>query len=187
MKKFLIFLLFSAVLSGAFAAGVALELDARGSKVKLGNTGGLSFRNTLGSKTANREFYLEAYSKENAPLSWTAYSVSFTPEKSGYVTLGLSATYVKDAKIHWIDYDKLEIINGKIDNPSFEQLSWKKEFFHWRYYTKQSFLADQKDAADGKNYVRINGVFNSKSTCSFLVNRKAIDFYILTLHSATFT
>ena len=58
----------------------------------------------------NREFYLEAYSKENAPLSWTAYSVSFTPKQSGYVTLGLSATYVKDAKIHWIDYDKLEII-----------------------------------------------------------------------------
>ena len=172
MKKFLIFLLFSAVLSGAFAAGVALELDARGSKVKLGNTGGLSFRNTLGSKTANREFYLEAYSKENAPLSWTAYSISFTPEKSGYVTLGLSATYVKDAKIHWIDYDKLEIINAKIDNPSFEQLSWKKEFFHWRYYTKQSFLADQKDAADGKNYVRVSRSYPARQSIAVTAGKK---------------
>ena len=123
MKKILTFLLFSAVLSGAFAAGVALELDARGSKVKIESPKGLAFRNTLSSKAANREFYLEAYSKENAPLSWTAYSVSFTPKQSGTVTLGLSATYVKDAKIHWIDYDKLEVVNAKIDNSSFEQLS----------------------------------------------------------------
>ena len=80
MKKLLTFLLFSAIISGAYAVGVALELDARSSKSKLENPAGLSFRNTLNSKTANREFYLEAYSKEDVPLAWTAYSISFTPK-----------------------------------------------------------------------------------------------------------
>ena len=135
MKKILTLLLLGAVISGAYAVGVSLELDGRSNKMKMEKTEGLVCRHPQ-NKSPDRIYYVEAYSKENVTPEWKKYEFSFIPEKSGSFTLGLSATYIKDSKIHWIDYDKLEVVNAVLENTSFEQLSWKKELYRWLKYLR---------------------------------------------------
>ena len=155
MKKSMLVLMaaaFTAVVSGA---GIAIEVDGRPAKIKFSEEKGLKFRYPTNGE--NKELYLEFYDPTELPLNWTEYSVTFTPAKTGYVTLGLSATYpAKKGMDDWVEYDKLEIENGKLRNTSFEFMSTKGDFYAWRYYTKRSEKLDKKDAADGKNYLAVN-------------------------------
>ena len=67
-----------------------------------------------------------------------------------------TAFQVKKGMVNWTEYDKFEVENGTLLNPSFEQMNIHGEFYVWRYYTKTNCKIDQKDAADGKNYVAVN-------------------------------
>ncbi|MBQ7206653.1 MAG: hypothetical protein IJS01_02530 [Lentisphaeria bacterium] len=152
MKKSMLILMaaaFTAVVSGA---GIAIEIDGRPAKIKFSEVKGLKFRYPTTGE--NKEFYLEFYDPAELPLNWTEYSISFVPAKTGYVVLGLTATYpTKKGMDDWVEYDKFEVENGKLRNPSFELMSTKGDLFAWRYYTKRSEKLDRKDAPDGKNYV----------------------------------
>ena len=173
MKKHLITLLLAAAGCAAFAAGVSLELDGRNAKIKLNEPVGLSFQHPQ-NKNPNRIYYLEAFSKENAPLEWKQYEISFVPAKSGYVTLGLSVAYTKPQGnlLDWIDYDKLEVVNATINNPSFEEFSYKDEFYRWRYYTKSSEMRGKSDAADGKNYLRVARSLPARQSLAVTAGKK---------------
>ena len=155
MKK-LIASVLVAVSCGAFAAGVALELDGRHSKIKLNDPVGLAFQHAQ-NKKPDRIYYLEAFSKEEAPMEWKQYEISFTPDKTGSITLGMSASYtkLKGKQVDWIEYDKIEVVNATLYNTSFEEFSYKDEFYRWRYYTKSSEMRNKSDAPDGKNYLRV--------------------------------
>ena len=138
----------------AFAAGVSLEIDGRAQKIKVGESTGLP--TLYPSNGENKIYYLEFRDKETAPLTWKEYSVSFVPEKTGYVTLGFATSGdTKKGMSCWVEYDKIEVINSSLRNPSFELLSTKNEIFSWRYYTKNTEKINQKDAADGKNYIAV--------------------------------
>ena len=141
--------------SALFGAGVSVALDARNAKIKLNEPAGLSFRHPANNDPA-RVYYLEFYSKEDAGPEWKQYEVSFVPEKSGHCVLGLAATEGRErGRADWIEYDKIEVVNSSLSNPSFEQMSVKNEFYRWRYYTKESERIGRKDAPDGKNYARV--------------------------------
>ena len=141
--------------SALFGAGVAVEIDVRNQKIQLSEPAGLSFRHQANNDPA-RVYYWEFYSKEEASPDWKPYEISFVPEKDGYAVLGLTATESRQrGKCEWIDYDKLELVNSAVANPSFEQMSVKKDFYRWRYYTKAAEMLGKSDAPDGKNYVRV--------------------------------
>ena len=165
MKKFLLMLLFACCMSGAFAVGVAIELNAVHSQIKANQPEGLKSRHPQ-NKDPKRFFYREFFSDEEPGKEWKQYEISFVPDKTGSIVLGLSSTYFRERDIvYWIDYDKLEFINATgFVNPSFEELSYKKEFFRWRYYTKQSEKLNQNDAPDGKNYARVSRSYPIRQT-----------------------
>lgn len=136
----------------SFAAGVALELDGRAQKIKCGEAAGLPVLYPV--KGENNAYYLEFRDNVEAPLAWKAYSVSFVPEKTGYITFGLCTSGdTKKGMSSWVEYDKIEVVNSSLRNPSFELKSTKNDIYAWRYYTKNSEKLEQKDAPDGKNYV----------------------------------
>ena len=156
MKKLFLTALLSAAAFGAYAVGVSVEINGQHSKLKMNQPAGLMSRHPA-NKNPNRIYYREFYSKEKAGAQWKQYEFSFVPDKSGSVTLGLSATFKKNpGKIDWVEYDKLEVTNAKLLNPSFEEFSWKKDLYAWRYYTKMSEKLNQKEAPDGKNYIRVS-------------------------------
>ena len=155
MKKFS--LLLAALLCGAGlkAAGVSIELAAPHSKIRMNSPAGLPSQHPQ-NKNPDRIYSLEFFSKEDPGKEWKQYEISFVPDKTGSIVLGLSSAYYRlPGKADWVDYDKLELTNAVIANPSFEQLNWKKQFFRWRYYTKQSEMIGKNDAPDGKNYIRV--------------------------------
>ena len=160
-------------MSGAFAVGVAIELNAVHSQIKANQPEGLKSRHPQ-NKDPKRFFYREFFSDEEPGKEWKQYEISFVPDKTGSIVLGLSSTYFRERDIvYWIDYDKLEFINATgFVNPSFEELSYKKEFFHWRYYTKQSEKLNQNDAPDGKNYARVSRSYPIRQTIAVKAGQK---------------
>ena len=140
---------------GLFGAGVLVELDGRNSKIGLNEPTGLSFR-CLQNSDSGQKYFGEFYAKEESGSDWKPYEISFIPEKSGSVVLGLSATESRERDMaEWIDYDKLELVNASAANLSFEQMSVKNEFYRWRYYTKMTERCAQSDAPQGTNYARV--------------------------------
>ncbi|MBR7104962.1 MAG: hypothetical protein IKC65_08460 [Lentisphaeria bacterium] len=156
-KSFFAKAVMSAFFSAAalHGAGVAVELDGRSSKIKLNAPAGLEFRYPEKFNQAGR-YFLEFYSAKEPGREWKQYEVTFVPQKSGFCVLGLSAAEDRRrGTVLWIEYDKIELVNARAENLSFEEMNTKKEFFRWRYYTKQTEKRDQKDAFHGKNYVRV--------------------------------
>ena len=140
------------MLSGA---GVVIELDAGSSGIGLREVAGSSFRRRQANDPA-RKHHWEFSAGEEAGQEWMPYEISFTPGKTGGVVLGLAATESRErGKAEWVDFDKLELVNSSVANPSFEQMSVKNEFYRWRYYTKMTEKLGQRDAAHGRNYARV--------------------------------
>ncbi|MBQ9503099.1 MAG: hypothetical protein IJU70_13175 [Lentisphaeria bacterium] len=154
MKKCAFILAAAVFAAGVYGAGLAIEIDGRPYKIKFSGEKGLKF--FYPQKGDARPYYLEFRDTAELPLGWTEYSVSFVPDKTGWVTFGLSNSgNTKKGMDDWVEYDKLEIENGKLRNPSFEFMSTKGDLFAWRYYTKRTEKLDKKDAPDGKNYVAV--------------------------------
>ena len=154
MKKFLLTLFCLAACGAAYSAAVALELDSRHSKIKCTQLEGMPAY--FNQKGAAKDFYLEFRDKKNVGLGWTEFTVSFVPDKTGSIVLGLcSGGDTKKGMNDWIEFDKLEFTNAKINNPSFEFKSVKGDIWAWRYYNRNTPKTGKDDAADGKNYLAV--------------------------------
>ncbi|MBR7104319.1 MAG: hypothetical protein IKC65_05200 [Lentisphaeria bacterium] len=154
MKKSLFTLLVLAACSAAYSAGIAIEIDGQFRKIQCTKATGLKF--LYPRNGATKPYYLEFRDTTELPLEWTEYTVTFVPDKSGYVTLGLSTSGdTKKGMNDWIEYDKLQLTNAKLNNPSFEFKSVKGDVWAWRYYTKDTAKFDKQDAADGKSYIAV--------------------------------
>ena len=171
MKKILLLIVMLAAGSILEAGGVSIILEGMHYKCKLLQPEGLPVARRLSGE--KKEMYIDFYDATELPLTWKAFSVSFVPEKSGSVIITVSGTYnPKKGMANWTEYDKFEVENGVLMNPSFEQLNTLGEFYVWRYYTKTSLKKDQKDAADGKNYVAVNRSQPARQTIRVTAGKK---------------
>ena len=171
MKKILLLIVMLAAGSILEAGGVSIILEGMHNKCKLLQPEGLPVARRLSGE--KKEMYIDFYDATELPLTWKAFSVSFVPEKSGSVIITVSGTYnPKKGMANWTEYDKFEVENGVLMNPSFEQLNIHGEFYVWRYYTKTNLKKDQKDAADGKNYVTVNRSQPARQTIRVTAGKK---------------
>jgi hypothetical protein len=161
MKKSLFTLVAVALCSAAFSATVSVELDSRHSKITTTEHSGLKPVYTM--KGAAKDFFFEMRADKEASLEWTEYTISFVPSKSGSYVIGLSTCGdTKSGMNDWIEYDKIELVNAKLNNPSFEFKSVKGDIWAWRYYNKETPKVGKEDAADGKNYLAVTRSFTAR-------------------------
>ena len=155
MKKLIISLVVAMFCTAAYSAAVSVELDTRHNKMT--TSGHEGFTPIFPLKAPNTGFYVEMRDTKEAGLEWKEYSFSFVPSATGSITLGLTA-FDKAPKgmRDWIEYDKIEVTNATLNNPSFEFKSVKGDLWAWRYYSKESPKVGKEDAADGKNYLAVS-------------------------------
>ena len=169
MKKLLSTLVCLAVCGAAYSASVAVELDTRHSKIQCTKPEGLpSYQ-----RVPKQNFFLEFNTRKEANLEWTQYTISFVPDKTGYVVLGLcSGGDTKAGMNDWIEFDKLELTNATLNNPSFEFKSVKGDVWAWRYYNKDTPKFGKEDAADGKNYIAVTRSFSARQGMHVTAGKK---------------
>ena len=171
MKKSLFTLICTALCSAAFCATVSVEFDARHSKIIAKEHSGLKALYTM--KGAAKDFYFEMRADKAAPLEWTSYTISFVPSKSGSYVIGLSTCGdTKKGMNDWIEYDKIELVNAKLNNPSFEFKSVKGDIWAWRYYNKETPKVGKDDAADGKNYLAVTRNYTARQGITVTAGKK---------------
>lgn len=161
MKKLIVFLAAVMSCTALYSAAVSVELDTRHNKMTTSGHEGIAPIFPL--KAPNKDFYAEMRCTQEASLEWKEYSFSFVPSKTGSITIGLSAFDKAPKNMYdWIEYDKIEVINAKLNNTSFEFLSVKGDLWAWRYYNKATPKIGKDDAADGKNYLAVTRSFPAR-------------------------
>ena len=171
MKKSLFICACLALGCAAFSATVSIELDSRHSKITTTEHSGL--KPLYPMKGAVKDFYFEMRADKAAPLEWTSYTISFVPSKSGSYVIGLSTCGdTKKGMNDWIEYDKIELVNAKLNNPSFEFKSVKGDIWAWRYYNKETPKVGKDDAADGKNYLAVTRNYTARQGITVTAGKK---------------
>lgn len=101
--------------------------------------------------------FIRCYGKTPLDDSWQKYTVTFTPDKDGYVTLALRGPFVKSGdgyKKIWVAYDDITVKNGKLGNGDFSQVNALGKFSDW-HSVKENVVKDHKQAKKGKYYAKV--------------------------------
>ena len=171
MKKLIISLVCAIVCTAAYSAAVSVEFDTRHNKMT--PTGHEGLKVIYPMKAPVKDFYFEMRDTQEAPLEWKEYTVSFVPSKTGSITMGLSTCGdTKQGMNDWIEYDKIEVVNAKLNNPSFEFKSVKGDIWAWRYYNKETPKVGKEDAADGKNYLAVTRSYPARQGLHVVAGKK---------------
>lgn len=90
---------------------------------------------------------------------WTEYEFTFTPDKSGKVSLSLLGPWYKPQDAQqivpiWMGYDNVTVTGATLANPDFEDLNEKGEFNGWSGNIT-NIIKEVPDAKSGKNYIRV--------------------------------
>jgi len=84
----------------------------------------MTVENRKWAKEAERQFIIQATGKDVTGKTWKEYSFSFTPAKDGYVWLSLEGQYPgteePNKDLFKVDYDKIAVTGGTIENGDFE-------------------------------------------------------------------
>ena len=176
MKIASIFLLLTAfaVLEGA---GVSVEINGISNKIVPSSPAGLEIRPAQKIKKELQKYCVDfIVPQTKLSREWQSFEISFVPDKNKTVVVTLQSTGDRKRGIsEWIEYDQLSVVNGSLHNLSFEDMSVYNELFRWRYYAKESEKINQKDAADGNNYVSVSRRFPIRQTLRVLkANQKVV-------------
>jgi hypothetical protein len=102
-----------------------------------------------------RSFIIYSTGKITTASKWTEYSLTFTPEKTGYIWLCLMAQYPpKDNAnlLFLVDYDKITVEGGKIENGDFEVVGDNGNPKFW-VFAKNALLTGSRTALSGTKFV----------------------------------
>jgi hypothetical protein len=104
-----------------------------------------------------KPFILVSTGKNTTAGDWKEYSFSFTPEKSGYLWLSLSGQYPPKDKpdlVFKVDFDKVVVTGGKIENGDFEDSNAEGKPQFWLFSTNAPVIpAGSKAALSGTKFV----------------------------------
>ena len=104
---------------------------------------------------AERPFVIRANGSETTGQTWTEYSVTFIPEKEGYLWLSLEGEYTdkKDKPNFKVDYDTLTITGAILDNENgdFEVVTADGKPKGWS--AKEWLPTKKSPAATGIHYI----------------------------------
>ena len=104
-----------------------------------------------------KPFILVSTGKATTAGDWKEYSFSFTPEKSGYLWLSLAGQYPPKDKtdlVFKVDYDKMVVTGGKMENGDFEDSNADGKPKFWNFATNAPLIpAGSKAALSGTKFV----------------------------------
>ena len=169
MKVASIFLLVTAF-AALQGAGVLVEINGVSNQIVVSNPAGLETRPARKVKKEQQKYCADfIVPQQKLSRQWQTFEISFVPDKNKTVVVTLQSTGdARRGTSEWIEYDQLSVVNGSIHNLSFEDLSVHQELYRWRYYAKETEKINQKDAADGSNYVAVTNRFPIRQTLRVL-------------------
>ena len=104
---------------------------------------------------AQRPFIIRTRGKATTAAIWQEYSLTFTPEKSGYLWLSLEGEYPGKDKpnlVFKVDYDVVQVTGGTIENGDFEERTADGKPKFW-VYSKDVIPNGSQKALLGSNFV----------------------------------
>ena len=156
--------------------GGCVFIEGKAKEIKLIEPLGLNGLKVLNTSwvKSDEAYTIIASMEQNLTSEWKTFSFSFTPTKSGILTLRLKGLAWKPAKSSpIIDYDDLKITGSVIQNSGFEE-AWVNKGTAKTWWAKfKPFCAiDKKDAKEGKNYISIPVKKSVSQGISVIANQK---------------
>ena len=106
-----------------------------------------------------RPFVIRANGKMTTAAIWTEYTLTFTPEKTGYLWLSLSGEYPpkeEPSLVFKVDIDKITVTGGKLENGDFEVRTEDGKPKFWLFAPgKEVIPAGNQLARSGSNFVTV--------------------------------
>lgn len=122
----------------------------------------MTVENQKWSPEKDRPFIVRATGKEVTGKDWKEYSFSFTPSKDGYVWISLEGQYpAKDdpnKTVFKVDYDKVTVTGGAIENGDFEVRTEDGRPKFWKYAKDVIPPGSVKEALSGSNFVTVSAL-----------------------------
>lgn len=127
-------------------------------KLTLGAPGAtMVVENQKFGEESQRPFIIRARGAVTTAATWKEYSLSFTPEKEGYVWLSLEGEYPpkEEPNIEFkVDYDKITVTGGSVENGDFEVRAEDGKPKFWKY-SKDVVPNNSQPALSGSHYVAV--------------------------------